>query len=173
MEIPSPSAPTAIKATFDTSTLPERSLQSKTRPSNSNLHATLQKFLSRYPHIDLYYDKPSRILALLINKRIIQNTREGKKAGIGISEKTARRVEKREIRAEKVERKREEKRIQEDKREGRHLDISRQELSEIERIIGEKIRGRYLGVERIESDVREGEILIRVKTYEPEEEYEW
>src|SRR5918998_1643644 len=40
----STSSPTSIQAIFDTNTIPERTLQSPTRPSNTNLRATLEHF---------------------------------------------------------------------------------------------------------------------------------
>ncbi|MDQ3941878.1 MAG: ATP-binding protein, partial [Actinomycetota bacterium] len=42
----STSSPTSIQATFDTKSLPERTLQSSTRPSKSNLRATLERFVA-------------------------------------------------------------------------------------------------------------------------------
>ena len=68
-EVLSTSSPTSIRATFDTHTLPERSLQSASRPSHSNHLATLQTFAVN--HINLYYAPPARILATLLKNHII------------------------------------------------------------------------------------------------------
>ena len=80
-EVLSTSSPTAIQATFDTNTLPERTLQSTSRPSNSNLRATLQRFTAKCnanqsPSYDSYYGPPARILATLLHNRIIQTQRD-------------------------------------------------------------------------------------------------
>ncbi|HET7273273.1 MAG TPA: ATP-binding protein, partial [Rubrobacter sp.] len=78
----SPSSPTSIQATFDTHTLPERALQSTTRPSKSNLRSTLKSFTDRTnssqrnPRLHSYYGPPARILANLLHSRIIQTERD-------------------------------------------------------------------------------------------------
>ena len=72
----SASNPTSIQATFDTHTLPERALQSATRPSRTNLRATLLSFAAPTNHhrhlLQTYYGPPARILATLLRTRIIQ-----------------------------------------------------------------------------------------------------
>jgi hypothetical protein len=71
----STSSPTSIQATFDTNILPERTLQSTTRPSKSNLRATLERFTAKCnahsPRLHSYYGPPARILATLLHHRII------------------------------------------------------------------------------------------------------
>ena len=69
----STSSPTAIKTTFDTQVLPERALQSGSRPSRSNLKATFQRF-AKPDGPALYLGSPARILATLLRNRIIQPT---------------------------------------------------------------------------------------------------
>ena len=69
-ELLSRSSPTSIQATFDTKTLPERSLQSDSRPSKTNLLATIQNFLTQLPpenRPNIYLGPPSRILTNLID----------------------------------------------------------------------------------------------------------
>ena len=78
-EILSASSPTTIKIVFDTRNLPEKSLQSRARPSKTNLPATLARFAARTapngPH--LYYGSPARILVRLLEHRIIQRSGDG------------------------------------------------------------------------------------------------
>ncbi|MEW6638550.1 MAG: ATP-binding protein, partial [Actinomycetota bacterium] len=69
----SSNSPTAIRAVFDTRTLPERSLQSRTRPSRSNIPATCRDFVRRDPSVRLYCSSPARILATLLHSRIIHS----------------------------------------------------------------------------------------------------
>ena len=72
--------PTAIRVTFDTHLIPERALQSGSRPSLSNLDATLRTFLRDSPsnlHVpNLHLASPARILATLLHNHIIQMTGE-------------------------------------------------------------------------------------------------
>ena len=72
-EVLSASSPTAIKVVFDTRSLPEKHLQSSARPAKTNLPATLIKFAadSNPNSPRLYYASPARILARLLEKRII------------------------------------------------------------------------------------------------------
>lgn len=73
-EVLSTSAPAAIRATFDTQTLPERSLQSRSRPSKTNLLATLQKLLQQHPpenRPNIYISSPAKILPNLMKNHII------------------------------------------------------------------------------------------------------
>ena len=76
-ELLSTSSPTSIQATFDTKTLPERSLQSDSRPSKTNLLATIQKFLTQLPpenRPNIYLGSPSRILTNLIDATILNQS---------------------------------------------------------------------------------------------------
>ena len=82
----SSSSPTSIQATFDTNILPERALQSTTRPSKSNLRATLERFTTKSNAQSLrlhsYYGPPACILATLLHHRIIQ-THERQRGSTG------------------------------------------------------------------------------------------
>ena len=77
-EILSASSPTAIRAIFDTRSLPEKRLQSNARrTSKNNLPATLARFAaepsSSGPNPPrLYHASPARILSRLLENRIIQ-----------------------------------------------------------------------------------------------------
>jgi hypothetical protein len=101
-EVLSTSSPTSIKVTFDTHALPERSLQSPSRPSHSNLIATLQNFAANI--LNLYYASPARILATLLETHIIQkpattNALRERAAALGleVSLRTAQRLWRGEI----------------------------------------------------------------------------
>jgi hypothetical protein len=78
-EVLSASSPTTIKIVFDTHNLPEKSLQSRTRPSKTNLPATLARFAARTAPNGprLYHASPARILARLLENRIIQRSGDG------------------------------------------------------------------------------------------------
>lgn len=187
----STSHPTAIRVSFDTRSIPERSLQSGSRSSRSNLLATVQKFMSeettqRKPVI--YYGSPASIVATLIQNRVIQtstlNTKQLKnfseKLGLNVSSRTVQRIVRGGIRAvENVEPERpagEEpektaKRNWEEYGLGR-LELRNEEISGIAAILGEAARTRYLAVGDLDVESRAGEIILRVRVYEPEEEYE-
>jgi len=83
------SSPTAIKTVFDTYAFPEKSLQSDTRPSNTNLLAILSNFAFHNLSHRLYHGSPSRIAARLLEDHIIQTKRgelaknEGTETDIG------------------------------------------------------------------------------------------
>ena len=78
-EVLSASSPTTIKIVFDTHNLPEKSLQSRTRPSKTNLPATLARFVARTTPNGprLYHASPARILVRLLENRIIQRSGDG------------------------------------------------------------------------------------------------
>jgi hypothetical protein len=190
----SPSSPTSISITFDTRTLPERNLQSATRPSLSNLRATVQTFtqqtFSRQTNptrLRAYYGPPARILATLLDNRIIQpNVGAGrlrKKAvelGLRLSLRTVQRILRGEVRplanvgiggVSKDEPGREESgRGREG--DGPVLVLGEQERGEIAAILGRVVRAEYLEVEDVRFEARPGEIFVRARVYEPEEEYE-
>jgi len=114
--------PTAIRVTFDTHLIPERALQSGSRPSLSNLDATLRTFLRDSPsnlHApNLHLASPARILATLLHNHIIptpgeelEGVRVGRvggnminwlsrfvgEAGIRVSTRTIQRVARGEV----------------------------------------------------------------------------
>lgn len=118
-------SPTAITATFDTTVLPERTLQSTSRTSQSNLRTTFQTFLRHHansndpnpprPPLTGYYGTPARILATLLANRIIHTSTEKSDGapdgapssirlahrasglGLGLSHRTVQRVIKGEV----------------------------------------------------------------------------
>ena len=78
-EVLSASSPTTIKIVFDTHNFPEKSLQSRTRPSKTNLPATLVRFAARTAPNGprLYHASPARILVRLLENHIIQRSGDG------------------------------------------------------------------------------------------------
>lgn len=185
----SPSAPTSFQITFDTRAFPERSLQSASRPSNSNLEATLRAF-----PLDTYYGSPARILSTLFRNRIIQRDRDpasgggveqtelirshAEKLGLGVSLRTAQRVARGDVSALEPLRSRPDPRRRKKKDAGGVSDgpIVKLEEGEISRI-ADILRGiaeaRYLEAGDLRVETRPGEVGFRVSFYEPEEEYEW
>ena len=190
----SPSSPTSISITFDTRTLPERNLQSATRPSLSNLRATVQTFtqqtFSRQTNptrLRAYYGSPARILATLLDNRIIQpNVGAGrlrKKAvelGLRLSLRTVQRILRGEVRplaSVGIWELGEDGPGREESGRGREGDgpvlvLGEQERGEIAAILGRVVRAEYLEVEDVRFEARPGEIFVRARVYEPEEEYE-
>jgi histidine kinase/DNA gyrase B/HSP90-like ATPase len=183
----SPSNPTAIRTTFDTNTLPERALQSETRPSRSNLRATLQSFAhTTTPHKpNLYYGPPARILATLLHNRIIHRERDStgmwevaSGLGLGMSRRSVQRVLRGEVRflapisgaggggearggvARRV-----------GDGDGPVFRLGDEESDRIADILRRAARAGYLEVEDLRFESRPGEISITARVYEPEDEY--
>jgi hypothetical protein len=52
------------------------------------------------------------------------------------------------------------------------LVLGEQERGEIAAILGRVVRAEYLEVEDVRFEARPGEISVRARVYEPEEEYE-
>jgi hypothetical protein len=181
-EVLSTSTPTAIKITFDTHTLPERSLQSTSRPSRTNFRATLQNFATN--DINLYYASPARILTTLLEYRIIpqmettaQLHERATQLGMEISLRTAQRIWRGKIApvGSLVEVKRS---ARGGRKEGRQvsdgpvLELGDEERSSIADIIRRAARTSYLEVGELELRTRPGEVSVRACVYEPEEAYE-
>jgi hypothetical protein len=180
----STSAPTAIKATFDTETLPERSLQSGSRPSRSNLKATLQLF-AQSPGPALYHSSPAQILATLLHHHIIPTpeTASGLReaalgVGLEVSLRTAQRVWRGDVgpagavtRVGRggVSRRRVGRRVD---GEGPLLSLGEDERGGIADILRRAARASYLELGDVELESRPGEISLKARVYEPEEEYE-
>jgi hypothetical protein len=181
-EVLSTSAPTSIRATFDTHVLPERALQSASRPSRTNLLATLKNFASN--DVTLYYAPPARILATLLKNHIIRQPAttdelrgEAQALGLELSLRTAQRVWRREIapvggvrmegRAASPERK-----TGRGASDGPVLALGEEERGGIADILGRAARASYLELGELELRSRPGEISVRARVYEPEEEYE-
>jgi Histidine kinase-, DNA gyrase B-, and HSP90-like ATPase len=182
-EVLSASSPTAIRTTFDTRTLPERTLQSGSRPSKSNLAAALQDFAER--DLTLFYASPARILATLIKNQIVQRPqttaalRERATAlGLEVSLRTVQRVWRGEIGPVQAvvpgdrsaaRRGREPRPGQGD---GPVLALGEQEMRDITDILRRAARASYLELGELKLEVRPGELSVRARVYEPEEEYE-
>ncbi len=188
-EVLSASSPTSIQATFDTNTIPERALQSPTRPSKSNLRATLELFTQKTNansprRLHAYYGPPARILATLLDHRIIQPQRDsvGLRAvalelGLGVSVRSAQRILRGEIRPIEGVASEERRRGIATRAEGRVdrgpvLPLGDEERTSITDILRRMARAAYMEVEDVRLESRPGEISLRARVYEPEEEYE-
>jgi anti-sigma regulatory factor (Ser/Thr protein kinase) len=198
-EVLSTSSPTAIQTTFDTNALPERALQSTSRPSKTNLRATLQSFTAKTnarqksPNLKTYYGPPNQILATLLHHRIIQPGRESARLreaaaglGLGVSTRSVQRILRGDVRPVEVV----------DAGEGfvgggggvgstrrfmvtssggsggALLSLGEQERAGIADILRRAARAGYLEVEDVRFQSRPGEISISARVYEPEDEYE-
>ena len=182
-EVLSTSSPTAIKATFDTRTLPERTLQSATRPSRTNLLATLQNFAAH--NLDLYYAPPAPILATLLKHHIIhwpettgELRRRASRLGLEVSLRTVQRVWRGEIAPvgavalEARSEHRSERHTRGGVNDGPVLALGQEERGSIADILRRAARASYLEVGELELRTRPGEVTLRARVYEPEEEYE-
>jgi Histidine kinase-, DNA gyrase B-, and HSP90-like ATPase len=193
----SASRPTSIQSTFDTATLPERTLQSATRASKSNLRATVQTFTDatnrQGPTLKTYYGSPARILATLLHNRIIQPREdiEGMREvagglGLALSARSVRRVLRGDVGPEE-EVTRMDGRLRPSgspneavggraarwgSGRGPRLLLGEEERSGIADILRRAALAGYLEVEDLEFRSRPGEISITARVYEPEEEYE-
>jgi len=186
----SPSDPTSIQASFDTNTLPERSLQSTTRPSKSNLRATLQHFTettnsNRQGPLDAYYGPPARVLATLLHNRIIPMTQDGRRLraeaaslGLGVSARSVQRIMRGELLAlEGVSEEEGAGWVARGRRDapgggGPVLVLGDEDRARIADILRRAARAGYLEVEDLKVESRRGEISLSSRVYEPEEEYE-
>jgi Histidine kinase-, DNA gyrase B-, and HSP90-like ATPase len=180
----SASSPTAIKVTFDTRALPERALQSGSRPSRSNLQATLQRFAA-LPSPTLYHGPPSRILATLLNERIIQLCltpaslkRRARGLGLDVSLRTAQRVWRGEVKPVGAVRPAGGEGAGEMGSRGAAAEdgplfaLGEQETDAVADILRRAARASYLEVGALKLESRPGEISIKARVYEPEEDYE-
>ncbi len=174
--------PTAITATFDTRNIPERSLQSATRNSRTNLSATLRTFLESTSGIRLYHSSPARILATLLKNHIIQQSNSegvwaaGKDLGLRVSLRTAQRITRGELGAVGTVSPFEEGEGkgggQAGGSEGVSVSLGRDETAEIETILRRIVRARYLDMGDLRVESRPGEISFKAQVYELEDEYE-
>ena len=193
--VQSTSDPTSIKVTFDTHAVPERTLQSASRPSRTNLLATLENFAATNP-LNLYHGPPARILATLLKRRIIHNNmtseelrRGARELGLEVSRRTVQRIRGGEIAAvgaasgvRRGHRRRRRRRsssssVKEtggraERGEGPMLMLGERERAEIEAILRRAAKASYLEFEGFKLELRPGEIAIKGLVYEPEEEYE-
>ena len=185
--------PTSIQTTFDTNTIPERALQSTTRPSKTNLRSTLLAFAdSTNRHgkaLHTYYGSPARILATLLHNHIIQpqESIEGLREvasglGLELSARSVRRVLRGEVRPEEVVSGKAKavgsfvpwKQRAGDRGAdgGPELRLGEEERAGIADILRRAALSGYLEVEDLRFQSRPGEFSIIARVYEPEEEYE-
>jgi len=192
-EVLSASSPTAMKVVFDTRVLPEKSLQSASRPSKTNLLATLAKFARQTaPQAPrLYQASPARILARLLEDRIIPRDGGGgdtgrlreaaRGLGLEVSLRTVQRVVAGEIPAadevvvagvgsgedggaRSVATRR-------NGSGGPILSLRTEDLAQITAVLRMAAGSSYLDLAGLEIEKRPGEVILRASIYEPEEEY--
>jgi hypothetical protein len=185
----STSSPTSIQATFDTNVLPERTLQSTTRPSKSNLRSTLERFTAianaQSPRLHSYYGPPARILATLLHHRIIPTQRDSSGLreaafglGLEVSVRSVQRILRGEVRpVEVVSGGERDERVGGRRAVGRRdggpvLELGEEESARIADILRRAARAGYMEVEELRFESRPGEISLRARIYEPEEQYE-
>jgi hypothetical protein len=185
----STSSPTSIQATFDTNVLPERTLQSTTRPSKSNLRSTLERFTAianaQSPRLHSYYGPPARILATLLHHRIIPTQRDSSGLreaafglGLDVSVRSVQRILRGEVRlVEVVSGGERDERVRGRRAVGRRdggpvLELGEEESARIADILRRAARAGYMEVEELRFESRPGEISLRARIYEPEEQYE-
>ena len=190
-------SPTVIRAVFDTREgLPEKSLQSASKPPRSNLLAVLSRFFqatrrSANPPPNLYYGSPAGILARLLQTHIIQKEansaselrRRAKSLGLDVSLRTVQRVMAGGVAgAERVGASLAEGGGDERSRgvvgggsvgvRGPILNLGDAELEELSAVLRRAARASYLELFGLAAEGRPGEIVIKARIYEPEEEYE-
>lgn len=195
-EVLSASSPTSIRAVFDTRlALPEKRLQSTTKPSGSNLLAVLSRF-SRATNDSqkpprLYHGSPATILSRLLYNHIIHpkartsvELRErGASLGLEVSLRTAQRVlagavapagelDGRPRGGVPALRGRGKGRGGSVGAEGPILTLGDEELDELLVFLRRVARASYLDLSGLATEGRPGEIVIRARVYEPEGEYE-
>jgi hypothetical protein len=181
-EVLSTSSPTAIKVTFDTLTLPERAMQSTSRSSRTNLLATIQAFSAN--NLNLYYASPARILATLLENHIIQYPettgalwRTASGLGLELSLRTVQRVSRGDI-APVASVRPGRRRVRGGRAkegqagEGPLLPLGEEDRDEIAVILRRAARASYLEVGELELKTRPGEVAVRARVYDPEEQYE-
>jgi hypothetical protein len=134
--------------------------------------------------VNLYYASPSHILATLLENRIIQwpetTRRLGEVAtrlGLEVSLRTAQRVWRGEIAPvgsvmEEEGAVRSGWRARRGVRDEPVLALGEEERSGIADILRRAARASYLEVGEFELRTRPGEVSVRARVYEPEEEYE-
>lgn len=189
--IASDSDPTSVTATFDTERIPERSLQSATRTSHSNLGATLLRFLENTPNTHIYHASPARILAALIKSRIIlnkvvdgsENVKEvGDSLGLGVSMRTAQRIVSGELGNTRPitsmvpvshdEFKPKKAGNISPEKSGANISLGDGEIDEIATILRRIVQARYLDMGELRVESRRGEISLKTHIFELEDEYE-
>ena len=193
-------SPTAIKVVFDTRSLPEKRLQSNARPSKTNLLATLVSFAEisgpNPPH--LYHASPARILSRLLKNRIIQTTNEREDSGGGavylrraamdlgleVSLRTVQRIlagvipAAGEVASEVLASTGMRPSgapwttVKRDRPAGPILSVGNDDLAEIQDILRRAARSSYMELAGLDIEARPGEVILRARVYEQEDEYE-
>jgi hypothetical protein len=192
-QVLSASSPTAVKVVFDTLSFPERSLQSGSRPSKTNLLATLARFADQAASPEaprLYHAPPARILARLLKDRIIHHEsnqgtglfrKTARGLGLEVSLRTVQRVISGEILAASEVvggAHREEgaattgRAIRRNGSGGPILSLGAEDLADITDVLRRAARSSYLELAALDVEKRPGELVFRARIYEPEEEYE-
>ena len=192
-QVLSASSPTAVKVVFDTLSFPERSLQSGSRPSKTNLLATLARFADQAASPEaprLYHAPPARILARLLKDRIIHHEsnqgtglfrKTARELGLEVSLRTVQRVISGEILAASEVvggAHREEgaattgRAIRRNGSGGPILSLGAEDLADITDVLRRAARSSYLELAALDVEKRPGELVFRARVYEPEEEYE-
>ena len=197
-EVFSASSPTAIKTVFDTQAFPERSLQSNTRPSKSNISATITHFAAQTASNGprLHYASPARILTLLLKHSIIQKSEDGSVGeagrlrdlgsglGLDVSLRTAQRIVAGSISPSSSSASgllgvdndgRAQMRTARARRAeavGPILRVRGEDLEEIQEVLRRVARSSYLDIAGLDLQARPGEVILKAQVYEPEEEYE-
>jgi Histidine kinase-, DNA gyrase B-, and HSP90-like ATPase len=192
-QVLSASSPTAVKVVFDTLSFPERSLQSGSRPSKTNLLATLARFADQAASPEaprLYHAPPARILARLLKDRIIHHEsnqgtglfrKTARGLGLEVSLRTVQRVISGEILAasEVVGGAHGEEGaattgrvIRRNGSGGPLLSLGAEDLADITDVLRRAARSSYLELAALDVEKRPGELVFRARIYEPEEEYE-
>jgi hypothetical protein len=198
-EVLSAYSPTAIKAVFDTRSLPEKRLQSNARPSRTNLVATLASFaeISSPNPPRLYHASPARILSRLLKHRIIQTEservdgggalyvrREAMDLGLEVSLRTVQRILAGDIPAAPEVTSEvlastgrrisgaPSTAVKRDKPVGPILSVGNEDLAEIQAVLQRAARSSYLEFAGLYVETRPGEVILRARVYEQEDEYE-
>ena len=199
-EVLSASSPTAIKVVFDTRFLPEKHLQSNARPSKTNLPATLTRFLaeatSNSPR--LFHASPSRVLSSLIQHRIILSSQQSQSIegearpvweaalglGLEVSLRTVHRVLAGHISAAdevgvsmvygggRGGAGRSVPSAVQEGAQGPILSLGAEDLDEIRAVLVRAAGASFLELADLGAEARPGEVILRARVYEREDEYE-
>lgn len=189
-----PSNPTSIKTTFDTTVLPESSMQSNSRNSKSNLEATAREFASESkttsPQTKVYLSSPARILATLLKNRIIPQTDPGRfsetarSLSFDLSLRTLQRIKRGDVLPTKELSELQSNPIQGGGRKADHTTVGDsgltspkvvldgEDLAEIAAVLARSASKSYLEIGDLSYDCKAGKVNLQARLYEPEEEYE-
>lgn len=188
------SNPTSIKTTFDTTVLPESSMQSNSRNSKSNLEATAREFAAEskktLPQTKVYLSSPARILATLSENRIIPQTDPGRfserarSLGFDLSLRTLQRIKRGDVPLTKELSELQSNAIQSGRpkvdyetRDASGLAspkvvLDGEDLAEIAAVLARSASKSYLEIGDVSYDCKAGKVNLHARLYEPEEEYE-